>query len=304
MPLLHCTVSLFVDHGGAVQPEAGIQLVLFEYSQKIIKMQGKGELSMNTLRENGKSSTSPRNTPLFLLAIAGFVLAVFSACAAALSGFGSRWEWWHYVTGFVILRWAAYAGLVAAALSFAGGVVSRPGRLQRGITFSVAGIVIGLTVAGIPWSWVHTAQKVPHIHDITTDTENPPRLVSVLPLRKNAENSAEYGGPEIAAQQRTAYPDIVPLMLPMRPAQAFERALTTARHRGWIIVDAKPAEGRIEATATTFWFGFKDDVVIRIVPVPGGSRLDMRSVSRVGVSDVGTNAARIRSYLKELERSR
>jgi uncharacterized protein (DUF1499 family) len=143
----------------------------------------------------------------------------------------------------------------------------------------------------------------PHIHDITTDIENPPRLVSVLPLRKNAENSAEYGGPEIAAQQHTAYPDIVPLMLPMRPAQAFERALATARHRGWMIADANPAEGRIEATATTFWFGFKDDVVIRIVPVTGGSRLDMRSVSRVGVSDVGTNAARIRSYLKELGRS-
>jgi len=259
---------------------------------------------VNTRRENGKSSTSPRDATLFLIAIAGFVLAVLSACAAALSGFGSRWEWWHYVTGFVILRWAAYAGLAAAALSFAGGVVSRPGKLQRGITLSVAGIVIGLTVAGIPWSWLHTAQKVPHIHDITTDTENPPRLVSVLPLRKNAVNSAEYGGPEIAAQQHTAYPDIVPLMLPMRPAQAFELALATARHRGWMIVDANPAEGRIEATATTFWFGFKDDVVIHIVPVPGGSRLDMRSVSRVGVSDVGTNAARIRSYLKELERSR
>jgi uncharacterized protein (DUF1499 family) len=259
---------------------------------------------MNTRRENEKSSTSPQNVPFFFLALAGFLLAVLSACVAALSGFGSRWEWWHYITGFVILRWAAYAGLAAAALSFAGGITSRPGKLQHSIAFSVAGIFIGLTVAGIPWSWLHTAQRVPHIHDITTDTENPPRLVSVIPLRKNAQNSVEYGGPEIATQQRTAYPDIVPLMLPIPPAQAFERALAEARHREWMIVDANPAEGHIEATATTFWFGFKDDVVIRIVPVPGGSRVDMRSVSRVGVSDVGANAARIRSYLKELGRRR
>jgi uncharacterized protein (DUF1499 family) len=258
---------------------------------------------MNTRQENGKSSTSPQDAPLFYLALAGFVLAVLGASAAALSGFGSRWEWWHFSTGFEILRWAAYTGLAAAALSFAGGIVSRPGRLQHGIKLSVAGIVIGLTIAGIPWSWMHTAQRVPRIHDITTDTENPPRLVSVLPLRKNAQNSAEYGGPEIAAQQHTAYPDIGPLMLSMPPAQAFERALAAARRRGWMIVDANSTEGRIEAMATTFWFGFKDDVVIRIVQVPGGSRLDMRSVSRVGVSDVGTNAARIRSYLKELGRS-
>jgi uncharacterized protein (DUF1499 family) len=258
---------------------------------------------MNTRQENEKGSTSPQSAPLFFLALIGFALAMLGACAAALSGFGSRWEWWHYSTGFAILRWAAYVGIAAAALSFVGGIVSRPGKLKRSSTFSVAGIVIGLTVAGIPWSWLQTAQRVPHIHDISTDTENPPRLVSVMPFRKNAENSVEYGGPGVAAQQHTAYPDIVPLMLPIPPAQVFERALAVARNRGWLIVDANPAEGRIEATATTFWYGFKDDVVIRIVPVPGGSSLDMRSVSRVGVSDVGTNAARIRSYLKELGRS-
>jgi uncharacterized protein (DUF1499 family) len=292
---------VFVAQGGAAQQEADIQWLLSEHL-RIVMRQGEGKLSMNTRHDNGKSSTSPRNAPLSFLALAGLVLAVLGACAAALSGFGSRWEWWHYGMGFVILKWAAYAGLAAAALSLAGGIVSRPGRLQRGIAFSVAGIVIGLTVAGIPWAWLHTAQRVPHIHDITTDTENPPGFVSVLPLRKNAQNSVEYGGLEIAAQQHAAYPDIVPLMLRMPPAQAFERALAAARHRGWMIVDANPAEGRIEATATTFWFGFKDDVVIRIVPVPSGSRLDMRSVSRVGVSDVGCNAARIRSYLKELGR--
>jgi hypothetical protein len=149
---------------------------------------------------------------------------------------------------------------------------------------------------------LHAAQRVPHIHDITTDTENPPRLVSVLPLRKNAQNSVEYGGPAIAAQQHMAYPDIVPLMLPMPPAQAFEQALAAARHRGWMIVDANPAEGRIEARPPPSGSGSRT-MGHPHNRRPGGSRLDMRSVSRVGVSDVGTNGARIRSYLKELGRS-
>ena len=259
---------------------------------------------MNAQQENGKNSASQQDVPLFFLALAGFVLAVLSASAAAIAGFGSRWEWWHYSMGFMILKWAAYTGVAATVLSFAGGIVSKPGTLRRGIMLSVAGMVIGLSVAGIPWSWMRTAQRVPHIHDITTDTENPPRFVSVLPFRKNAQNSVDYGGPEIAVQQHTAYPDIGPLMMPVPPAQAFERALAVVQHRGWMIVDANPADGRIEATATTFWFGFKDDVVIRIEQALGGSRLDIRSVSRVGVSDVGTNAARIQSFLKELGRSR
>jgi uncharacterized protein (DUF1499 family) len=258
---------------------------------------------MNARQGCEKSGTAVQDGSLFFLAFAGFVLAVIAAIASALSGFGSRWEWWHFSTGFLILRWAAYAGLSAAAVSFAGSIVTRPGRLRRGFTLSVVGVIIGLIVAGVPWSRLHTAQRVPRIHDITTDTENPPRFVAVLPLRKNAPNSVVYGGPEIAAQQHAAYPDIGPLVLPMQPAQAFERAFDVAHCMGWMIVEANPAEGRIEATATTFWFGFKDDVAIRIVPVPGGSRLDVRSVSRVGLGDVGTNAARIRSYLKELMRN-
>jgi uncharacterized protein (DUF1499 family) len=87
----------------------------------------------------------------------------------------------------------------------------------------------------------------------------------------------------------------------MPPDQAFERALLVARDSGWEIVAAKREEGRIEATDTTFWFGFKDDVVIRITPALDGSRVDVRSLSRVGKSDVGTNAKRIRAYFRKLE---
>jgi uncharacterized protein (DUF1499 family) len=57
------------------------------------------------------------------------------------------------------------------------------------------------------------------------------------------------------------------------------------------------AAGLVEATATTFWFGFKDDVVVRVVANAAGSRIDIRSVSRVGQSDIGANAARIEKFL-------
>ena len=254
---------------------------------------------MRVQRGVGKDNSSIPGNHLFFLAFAGFTLAVLAAIAGILSGFGTRWGWWPFTSGFMILKWAAYAGLVAAAVSLAGGV-TRPGSLRRGFALSASGIILGLVMAGIPWSWMHKAQEFPRIHDITTDTEDPPRFTAVLLLRKNARNSPEYGGPRIAEQQQAAYPYIRPLLLPMPQAKAFDRALETARSMGWLIVDANPGEGRIEATDTTFWFGFKDDVVVRITAAPGGSRVDVRSESRVGLSDIGTNAARVRSFLSKL----
>jgi len=234
-------------------------------------------------------------------ALIGLILAVLAALAAMLAGFGSRWGLWYFRTGFTILSWAAYVGIAAVLASLIGAILTRPTTLRRGFLFSIFGLIIGIVVVGVPWCYWRTAQRVPAIHDITTDTENPPRFVSILPLRENAPNSSEYGGPEIAAKQRTAYPDLVPTVLSAPPDKAFEQALTAARKMGWVIVDANAAEGRIEATDTTFWFGFIDDIVIRITPADRGSRVDIRSVSRVGKSDVGMNAKRIGKYLKELK---
>ena len=245
------------------------------------------------------------NNQPFLLAlvpIAGALLAILAGLAAALAGFGHRWGWWHYRTGFMVLKAAAYFGIAAVALSLAGLIIARPLLLRQGVVLSLAGILIGLATAGVPWSWTRMAKQMPVIHDITTDTEDPPQFIAVLPLRKDAANPAAYGGPDIAAQQRKAYPQIVPLRLPLPPDRAFEQALIAAREMGWEIVDAQPKDGRIEATDTTFWFGFKDDVVIRITPEPEGSRIDVRSLSRVGRSDVGTNAKRILAYFRKLER--
>jgi uncharacterized protein (DUF1499 family) len=236
-----------------------------------------------------------------LLPAAAFSLAILASLAAALAGFGHRWGWWHYRTGFMVLKGAAYIGIAAAAVSLVGLIITRSLLLRHGAVLAFAGIVIGLFTAGVPWSWLRTVKQVPHIHDISTDMEDPPKFVAILPFRKDAANPSEYGGPDIAVQQRKGYPDIAPLRLPMWPERAFELAGQAAREMGWEIVDAGPGQLRIEATDTTFWFGFKDDVVIRITPEPEGSRIDVRSLSRVGSSDVGTNAKRIRAYLNKLD---
>ena len=229
----------------------------------------------------------------------GFVLSAVAIAAAIGAGAGARLAYWDFRLGFRILNWTAWFGIAGTTLSLAGAILGRPGKGRRGFALSAAGIVLGALAFGVPGNWYRIAKEVPMIHDITTDTENPPVFVSVLPLRKDAPNTAAYGGPEIAAQQRAAYPDIRPLVSDLPPEKAYERARTVARQMCWKIVDENPAEGRIEATATTRWFGFKDDVVIRIAPAAdNGSRVDIRSVSRVGRSDVGTNARRIRAFLK------
>jgi uncharacterized protein (DUF1499 family) len=237
------------------------------------------------------------------IAPAGLALALFAGLSAALSGLGTRWGWWYFTTGFMILRWSAVAGLISAIVSLMGGILSGRGIRRAGVFIALAGLLIGVVVAAIPRSWMRTAQQVPRIHDITTDMDNPPRFVSIMPLRKDAPNTPEYGGPGIALQQRAAYPDIKPLVLPIPVTAAFERALQTARVMGWTIVDASLNDGRIEAMDRTFWFGFTDDIVVRITPLPGNSKIDVRSVSRVGLSDIGTNAKRIREFLRRISRA-
>jgi uncharacterized protein (DUF1499 family) len=233
----------------------------------------------------------------------GFVVVVTGAAAAVLAGWGTRADLWAFGVGFRVLTWAAVATLIGAVLALIGLFATRSGK-KRGRLRAVLGVVIGAAVAVVPAMYMVKAGKVPPIHDITTDLENPPTFSVIAPLRRGAPNPVEYGGPAVAQQQRTAYPDVHPIVLDAPPDRAFERALDAARDMGWEIVDANPAQGRIEATATTFWFGFKDDVVVRVSATEAGSRIDVRSLSRVGRSDVGANAARIRTYLAKLSTSR
>jgi len=203
---------------------------------------------------------------------------------------------------FVLLRWGAYVGVAAmVAALLAGGLAYRRGARVRTLLAGTA-FVAGLVAVGIPFQWQRAARSVPPIHDITTDLENPPTFEAVVPLRAEAPNTLERP-PALAEQQRQGYPDLAPITVSMPLDQAFDRALAAAQEAGWRIVTADKGPGRIEATDTTRWFGFQDDIVVRLTPWGAGTRVDVRSVSRVGRNDTGTNARRIRRYLDRLQSS-
>ena len=228
------------------------------------------------------------------------LVALIALLMLLVAGPGTRFGLWEYGTGFLLMRWAFFAGAGAAVLALVLLVIPRT-RRDAASTLVLA-LVVGSVAAWVPWNGLQTVRSLPFIHDITTDTEDPPVFVAVLPLRADAANPPEHPGEEVAQQQREAYPEVQPIEAALAPAAAFARAEDVARSLGWEIVAAVPEEGRIEATDTTFWFGFKDDVVIRVRPTPEGSRVDIRSKSRVGRSDVGANAARIEKFLEAFER--
>jgi uncharacterized protein (DUF1499 family) len=227
------------------------------------------------------------------------LLAATAAFLLLIGGPGTRFGLWEFRDGFLMMRWAATLGLAAAGLALTLLIIPRT-RMGQGI-WLLSACVIGLGVAYVPWQLQQQARSVPPIHDITTDTLDPPEFIAILPLRAGAPNPPGHAGEEVARQQQEAYPDIRPYRIDAGADIAFEQALAAARKMGWEIVAADPAAGRIEATATTFWYGFKDDVVVRINEDKGGSVIDVRSKSRVGRSDLGANASRIRAYLEALK---
>jgi len=193
-----------------------------------------------------------------------------------------------------------YAAMAAGVLAIIWVVVALVTRSSAGLVAVIVAVVVAAGAAYFPISMVVTARALPEIHDITTDTGNPPQWVALLEERKAATNGANYD-PAAAAEQQKGYPEIQTFNSPAQAAELFEKAKKVATDMGWQIVAAEPAEGRIEATDTTMWFGFKDDVVIRIVADGSGSKLDIRSMSRIGKSDLGKNAMRIRDFLTRLK---
>lgn len=234
------------------------------------------------------------------LARTAFAIAVIAALLLFIAGPGARMDWWDFRFGFLLLRWALFIGLAAAVLAAVLFVI--PKTRAGNVALLTVAFLTGLATAWVPWNGYRTAQSLPFIHDISTDTVNPPPFVAVLPLRADAPNPPAYPGEEVAILQAEGYPDIRSVVLNRPPAETFQDALDAVEEMGLALVAAEPAEGRIEATATTYWFGFKDDVVIRITAEGSGSRLDIRSKSRVGGSDVGANAARIRRFTSLLSR--
>jgi uncharacterized protein (DUF1499 family) len=220
--------------------------------------------------------------------------AVVAALAVVASGFGARFGAWGIGPAFTILRWGAYAALAIAVLALAAAILM-PMDTRRRIVLMVACVVAAIAGA-VPIAWMQRAHTLPPINDITTDTVDPPGFAAILSLRAGSPVPAAYAGKATADAQKLAYPDIAPVVLAQAPAAAFAKALAAARAEGWTIIASDPGAGRIEATATTPWFGFRDDVAVRIRPDGRGSRVDVRSVSRIGKGDLGANAKRVREF--------
>jgi uncharacterized protein (DUF1499 family) len=239
------------------------------------------------------------------LAILALAIALIGFLMVILAGPGTRAGWWDFVTGLrTMFKYGAYLGIAGGVLAVVAMLVARRGPGRGALATAAVALLLGLAAWYFPWSFRHKAMGVPPIHDITTDFTNPPDLTFSRMLRDTSGgrlNNWMYEGDSIAAQQRKAYPDIQPVMLAMNPEQAYRAAVRVARDMGWEIVVNDPAGGRIEAVAETKWWGFKDDVSIRVKPASGISRVDIRSVSRVGRSDVGMNAERIRAYVARMK---
>jgi uncharacterized protein (DUF1499 family) len=242
-----------------------------------------------------QTATAPRNDWVRWVAYVTIAAALLVLLAGPLHRIGIDFR-----VVFTIMRYAAMAAGLGALVCAVAAFFARKAADRRPFILALVGVFAGALAFAGPMLLMAKARSVPPIHDISTDTLDPPRFVAVLPLRADAPNPPEYAGPEVAAQQTAAYPTIRTLVLNIPPDQAYSRALAAAAALGWDIVAAVPAEGRIEATDTTTWFGFKDDVVIRIRPQGDASRVDVRSKSRVGMSDLGANAERVGKLLDRL----
>jgi hypothetical protein len=167
----------------------------------------------------------------------------------------------------------------------------RAHRAQLGALAVVTALPLGAAVA-----LILPGAGLPLIHDISTDMIDPPVFGNALVLRGPDANPL-LRSTDIDTAQSAAYPQLRSIESTLAPAAAFARALDTALALGWDIHTTDAARGVLEASETTFWFGFTDDIVIRVQAINGGSRIDLRSVSRVGRGDLGANARRIGRFV-------
>lgn len=200
---------------------------------------------------------------------------------------------------FALLRWAAYGGVAGTVVALVATGWAYRQRQRSALALSVLALIAAGSTFGVPYLWMRAAMQRPPIHDISTDLLNPPTFAALVPLREGAPNGVTRTQDVTDLQQRH-YPGIQPVTLPVPPGAVFDRALQVAQELDWRIVSADRAAGRLEATDTTRWFGFTDDVVVRLTPWGSGTRVDLRSVSRVGRGDAGTNARRIQAFLERL----
>ncbi|MCB2114238.1 MAG: DUF1499 domain-containing protein [Parvularculaceae bacterium] len=250
------------------------------------------------------------------------VAAVIVALPILAAGPGTRFGLWDYAAGLGMIRGvstpkAVFGGLSVSPLFFIAGLSLALGaagfftRNARAGVLAVAAAAFAFALGVIPLKMKAAIESNPFIHEITTDFDNPPAIVAAAGQER--VNPADYRGGDpvprrddgqtVAEAQREAFPDIRPLVIQRDLKTAADLSLSVIKSMGMDVLAEGPADNavgggwRIEAVATSFWFGFKDDFVVRLTMVDGGAtRIDIRSKSRVGKSDLGANAARVREF--------
>jgi uncharacterized protein (DUF1499 family) len=239
------------------------------------------------------------------------VLSVGSVAAALISSIGSGQGAWHFGSAFTVLRYAFFAAIAGGVVALVALVLARRARLASLLAANLIALVLALGFVLYLGAQVRTARSVPAIHDVATNLDDLPQFTALKVREDNLEKIPDNDDPVLKAMDpesrwkaihREAYGEIKTIVVPTPPAETIRRAEALAKERGWEVARVDTAAGILEATDTTLFFRFKDDVVVRARPAPGGGSLvDMRSISRVGGSDVGVNAKRIRAFLKDLQ---
>jgi uncharacterized protein (DUF1499 family) len=243
--------------------------------------------------------------PVSRLAVWARWLALFALVATLVSIVVVRSGLLEVYPALATFGGALVLAALAILLAFASFVpIWRDG--LRGLGHALTALFIGVALLSYPAYLGLKAYRLPAISDVTTDPIDPPRFETIARLRPRAANRPEYAGLYAATLQRSAYPDIEPLVADVDPKAAYDAAMEVVTRRKWNIVDAREPlargrDGHIEAVARTLIMGFRDDIVIRIRPDRDGARIDVRSASRYGRHDFGTNAARIRALLADID---
>ena len=241
--------------------------------------------------------------PTSRLAVWARRFAFFSLMATVLSVLIVRSGILELVPALATFAGALVFAVIGMVLAFGAFIVVWKDGIG-GMGHAFAAIGIGLALIAYPAYLGYRATKLPMINDITTDALDPPRFDVLARLRPRG--TVEYAGLYAAELQRTAYPDIEPLSVNAAPKLAYEAALAVVQRRKWrVVVDRPPLpprrDGVIEAVARTPIMGFRDDIAIRVRRDDEGSKIDVRSASRYGRHDFGTNASRIRSLLEDID---
>ncbi|MEM7078269.1 MAG: DUF1499 domain-containing protein [Pseudomonadota bacterium] len=222
---------------------------------------------------------------------------VVGLACVILGALGTKIGVWGFEGGFILLA----VGVVLATIVFFLGVVAFVYCAVKGMRAERSALLIGtglsVLILALMGNQYLAARSVPPIHNISTDTQNPPQFDQVVALRDAQGANPLALNTEVIAQQQAAYPQLKPLITQRAPEQVLASAEQVLKDMGMEIVSSNAQLGIVEATDETFWFGFKDDVVVRVRPEAGGSVVDVRSVSRVGQSDLGKNAQRIAEIL-------